>query len=224
MSSWSKMNMPDSASPIMEQLMFFHDHTIMILIVITSMVMFLTMCMSINVNTDRNFIEQQMIETLWTIMPALILITIAIPSLKILYMMEELINPTISMKTMGHQWYWSYEYTDNNKIEFESYMKKSKEKNNFRLIDTDNRMTLPFLTQSRMIISSSDVLHAWTIPILSIKMDAIPGRLNQTSILMKKPGIFFGQCSEICGTNHSFMPITMESINMKSFIKWMKKY
>nr|WOW98985.1 cytochrome c oxidase subunit II [Cixiini sp.] len=224
MSTWLKINLPDSASPIMEQLIFFHDHTILVLIMITSMVMYMLTSMSMNNFIDRNFLEQQTIETLWTILPAIILIFIAIPSLKILYMMEELINPSISLKTMGHQWYWSYEYTDKKIIEFESYMKKSKEKSNFRLIDTDNRTILPFLTQSRLVISSSDVLHSWTIPSLSIKMDAIPGRLNQTSMLVKKPGLFFGQCSEICGANHSFMPIVLESINMKSFIKWMNSY
>nr|WOW98972.1 cytochrome c oxidase subunit II [Cixiidae sp.] len=223
MSTWLKINLPDSASPIMEQLIFFHDHTILILIMITSTVLFMMVSMSLNKQMTRNFIEQQLIETLWTILPAMVLVVIAIPSMKILYMMEELINPSISLKTMGHQWYWSYEYTDKKNIEFESYMKNSKKKNNFRLLDTDNRMVLPFLTQSRIIISSSDVIHSWTIPSLSIKMDAIPGRLNQSSILIKKPGLFFGQCSEICGTNHSFMPIVLESINMESFIKWIKK-
>nr|UBS94006.1 cytochrome c oxidase subunit 2 [Oliarus cf. filicicola HI01081] len=220
MNTWMKISTPNSASPIMEQLIFFHDHTMMIILVILSSVLYMMMVMSTNKLINKKMNEHQLIETIWTILPALILITIAIPSLKILYMMEEIINPSISIKTMGHQWYWSYEYSDKNQIELESYMEKKKKNNLFRLLDVDNRISLPFSTQSRMIISSTDVLHSWTIPSLGLKMDAIPGRLNQISILINKPGLFFGQCSEICGTNHSFMPIVLESISMKKFLMW----
>nr|YP_010484315.1 cytochrome c oxidase subunit 2 [Oecleopsis sinicus]UVV36476.1 cytochrome c oxidase subunit 2 [Oecleopsis sinicus] len=223
MSTWMKMSLPDSASPIMEQLIFFHDHTLFISLMILSTVMYMMMMMFKNKLINRNLNENQMIETTWTIMPALILVTIAIPSLKILYMMEEIINPVITIKTMGHQWFWSYEYSDKNQIEIESYMEKKKKLKKFRLLDVDNRISLPYLTQSRMLISSTDVLHSWTIPSLGLKMDAIPGRLNQISMIINKPGLFFGQCSEICGTNHSFMPIVLESVKMKYFIKWINK-
>nr|WOW98998.1 cytochrome c oxidase subunit II [Oecleopsis sp.] len=223
MSTWMKMSLPDSASPIMEQLIFFHDHTLFISLMILSTVMYMMTMMFKNKLINRNLNENQMIETTWTIMPALILITIAIPSLKILYMMEEIINPVITIKTMGHQWFWSYEYSDKNQIEIESYMEKKKKLKKFRLLDVDNRISLPYLTQSRMLISSTDVLHSWTIPSLGLKMDAIPGRLNQISVIINKPGLFFGQCSEICGTNHSFMPIVLESVKMKYFIKWINK-
>nr|YP_009468942.1 cytochrome c oxidase subunit II [Changeondelphax velitchkovskyi]AVC55489.1 cytochrome c oxidase subunit II [Changeondelphax velitchkovskyi] len=218
---WIKFCMSDANSPTMEQLMFFHDHTMSIIITITILIFSLLNSLLLNKYIDLNLNEHQVLETWWTIMPTLVLFFIAIPSLKILYSMEELINPTISIKSMGHQWYWSYEYSDKYMKEFESYMKYTK-KSDFRLIEVDNRLKAPFLTQIRMIISSYDVLHSWTIPSLGIKMDAVPGRLNQSSMLMKKPGLFMGQCSEICGTNHSFMPIMLESIKLIKFIKWIK--
>lgn len=170
---------------------------------------------------NLNLNEHQIIETWWTILPSIILFFIAIPSLKILYSIEELINPSISIKSIGHQWFWSYEYSDKYTKEFESYI-KYRLKSDFRLIEVDNRLRTPFLTQTRMIFSSYDVLHSWTIPSLGIKIDAIPGRLNQSSLLIKKPGIFTGQCSEICGTNHRFIPIMLESIKLIKFIKWIK--
>nr|AZZ89116.1 cytochrome c oxidase subunit 2 [Magadhaideus sp. n. SX-2018] len=222
MMSWMKMNTVNSSSPIMEQLIFFHDHTMMILTSITTIVMFMMYSILSNKFTNRMLTENQPTEIIWTIMPAITLVFIAIPSLKILYLMEEIVNPSITIKTMGHQWYWSYEYSDSKKIEFESYMKKNENSSDFRLLEVDNRLPIPFLTQIRMIISSSDVIHSWTIPSIGMKMDAIPGRLNQISFETSKPGVFFGQCSEICGTNHSFMPIVIESINISSFIKWLK--
>nr|QDC34115.1 cytochrome c oxidase subunit II [Laodelphax striatellus] len=216
---WTKFYLPDAYSPTMEQLVYFHDHTMSIITSITILICILLNSLLWNKLIDLNMNEHQMIETWWTILPTIVLFLITIPSLKILYSMEELINPTISIKSMGHQWYWSYEYSDKFCKELESYMKYNK-KNDFRLLEVDNKMKAPFLTQIRMIFSSSDVLHSWTIPCLGIKMDAVPGRINQSSLMIKKPGIFMGQCSEICGTNHSFMPIMLESIKLNKFIKW----
>nr|QDC33869.1 cytochrome c oxidase subunit II [Laodelphax striatellus]QDC33881.1 cytochrome c oxidase subunit II [Laodelphax striatellus]QDC33894.1 cytochrome c oxidase subunit II [Laodelphax striatellus]QDC33907.1 cytochrome c oxidase subunit II [Laodelphax striatellus]QDC33920.1 cytochrome c oxidase subunit II [Laodelphax striatellus] len=216
---WTKFYLPDAYSPTMEQLVYFHDHTMSIITSITILICILLNSLLWNKLIDLNMNEHQMIETWWTILPTIVLFLIAIPSLKILYSMEELINPTISIKSMGHQWYWSYEYSDKFCKELESYMKYNK-KNDFRLLEVDNKMKAPFLTQIRMIFSSSDVLHSWTIPCLGIKMDAVPGRINQSSLMIKKPGIFMGQCSEICGANHSFMPIMLESIKLNKFIKW----
>nr|ACH42489.1 cytochrome c oxidase subunit II [Pyrops candelaria] len=217
----NKMNSMNSASPTMEQLINFHDHTMMILSSITAAVAIIMTMMLKNSVSNNKMTESQMTEAIWTTLPAVVLVFIAIPSIKILYMMEEIINPSITIKTIGHQWYWSYEYSDSKKMEFESYMKNPEKDENFRLIEVDNRMTVPYMTQMRIIVSSSDVIHSWTIPSMGVKMDAVPGRLNQISMYVNKPGLFFGQCSEICGMNHSFMPIAMESINMKSFIKWM---
>nr|YP_009692466.1 cytochrome c oxidase subunit II [Limnogonus hypoleucus]QEH58878.1 cytochrome c oxidase subunit II [Limnogonus hypoleucus] len=224
MSTWSQINLQDANSPIMEQLMFFHDNTMIILIMITVMIAWIMMKMIFNKKINRYMMENQMIEMIWTIIPALILVLIALPSLKILYMMDEIKSPTITIKAIGHQWYWSYEYSDFKNIEFESYMKPTNEieKNEFRLLETDNRVILPMNNQIRILVTATDVLHSWTIPSLGIKIDAIPGRLNQGSIFINRPGIMYGQCSEICGANHSFMPITMETVTTKQFIKWLK--
>nr|WRK21520.1 cytochrome c oxidase subunit II [Tartessus sp.] len=226
MSTWSNLMFQDAASPIMENLIMFHDHTMMIIIMITIMVGYMMMSMMLNKLINRFLLEGQMIELIWTVMPAMMLILIAMPSLRILYLLEELSNPMITIKAIGHQWYWSYEYSDFKKIEFDSYMKPLNELSNeeFRLLETDNRIILPFNMKSRIIVSSSDVIHSWTIQSLGISIDASPGRLNQGNLLIMRPGMFYGQCSEICGANHSFMPISLESINMKSFMQWLKTF
>nr|UFK32247.1 cytochrome c oxidase subunit II [Eurhadina acapitata] len=226
MSTWSKLSFQDANSPIMEQLIMFHDHTMMIIMMITITVGYMMSLILIKKFNNRFMMENQLIELIWTMMPALMLVFIAMPSLKILYMLEETAKPIISIKTIGHQWYWSYEYSDFKKIEFDSYMKPTKDMltNEFRLLETDNKMVIPINTQTRMLMSSTDVLHSWTIPVMGIKVDASPGRINQGNIIMNRPGLFYGQCSEICGANHSFMPITLEGVSMKSFINWIKKY
>nr|YP_010944866.1 cytochrome c oxidase subunit II [Japanagallia turriformis]WMC21078.1 cytochrome c oxidase subunit II [Japanagallia turriformis] len=224
MKSWTYVMFQDPSSPMMEQLIMFHDHAMMIIMMITVTVGYIMMTLMLTKFNNRFLLESQMIELIWTLTPALMLIFIAMPSLRILYMIEETKTPLISVKAMGHQWYWSYEYSDFKSIEFDSYMKPTSQLENyeFRLLDTDNRMVLPFNTQIRILISSTDVIHSWTIPSLGIKIDASPGRINQGNILISRPGLFFGQCSEICGSNHSFMPIVMESVNFKSFLNWVK--
>nr|YP_010531309.1 cytochrome c oxidase subunit II [Mileewa amplimacula]UXX17568.1 cytochrome c oxidase subunit II [Mileewa amplimacula] len=221
---WLNELLQDSVSPIMEHLILFHDHTMMIISMITMIVSYMMINILLNKYINRFLMENQMIELLWTILPSFMLIFIALPSLKILYMMEEINNPMITVKSIGHQWFWSYEYSDFKKMEFDSYMLPTMDEkiNKFRLLDVDNRITLPFNTQTRVIVTSSDVIHSWTIPSLGVKLDALPGRMNQSKIILNRPGIFYGQCSEICGSNHSFMPITLESVNMHSFIKWLK--
>nr|WGO58070.1 cytochrome c oxidase subunit II [Rhabdoblatta omei] len=222
MTTWANMNLQDSASPIMEQLIYFHDHALMIIIMILMIVTYMMIMLTTNSFTDRFLLEGQLIEVAWTIAPAIILIFIAVPSLRLLYLMDEINNPVVTLKTIGHQWYWSYEYSDFLKVEFDSYMIPTNEmnSNDFRLLDVDNRAALPMNTFIRIIITATDVLHSWTVPSLGIKADATPGRLNQTSFLINRPGLFYGQCSEICGANHSFMPIVIESISIKNFINW----
>nr|YP_010292339.1 cytochrome c oxidase subunit II [Gonimbrasia tyrrhea]ULO26064.1 cytochrome c oxidase subunit II [Gonimbrasia tyrrhea] len=226
MATWSNLNMQNSASPLMEQIIFFHDHTLIILIIITVLVSYLMLNLFFNNFINRFLLEGQLIELIWTILPAITLIFIALPSLRLLYLMDELNNPLITLKSIGHQWYWSYEYSDFNNIEFDSYMipMNNLMLNNFRLLDVDNRIILPMNNQIRIMITASDVIHSWTIPSLGIKVDANPGRLNQTNFFINQLGIFYGQCSEICGTNHSFMPIVIESIPMKNFINWINNY
>nr|YP_009182729.1 cytochrome c oxidase subunit II [Heteropterus morpheus]AHH34380.1 cytochrome c oxidase subunit II [Heteropterus morpheus] len=224
MATWSNLNLQNSASPLMEQIIFFHDHTLIILMMITILVSYLLMSLFFNKYINRFLLEQQMIELIWTILPAITLIFIALPSLRLLYLLDELNNPLITLKSIGHQWYWSYEYSDFLNVEFDSYMIQPTEKNNFRLLDVDNRIILPMNNQIRILVTATDVIHSWTIPSLGVKIDANPGRLNQTNFFINRPGIYYGQCSEICGANHSFMPIMIESISILNFINWINNY
>nr|YP_010952698.1 cytochrome c oxidase subunit II [Trapezia cymodoce]WMQ53118.1 cytochrome c oxidase subunit 2 [Trapezia cymodoce] len=222
MATWAYMGFQDSASPLMEQLIFFHDHIMLILVLITTFVGYIMFMVLMNSYIHRYMLENQTIEMIWTIIPAVILIFIALPSLRLLYLLDEVNNPSMTLKTIGHQWYWSYEYSDFLHLEFDSYMTPLNEMNSsgFRLLDVDNRVVLPMNTQIRIIISAADVIHSWTVPSLGVKADAIPGRLNQVSFLISRPGLFYGQCSEICGANHSFMPIMIESTSTNHFLQW----
>nr|WMQ72175.1 cytochrome oxidase subunit II [Chlorocanta viridis] len=224
MSNWSNINLQDAMSPLMEQLIFFHDHTLVILIVITVVVGYMMGTLFLNSMIDHLLLEGQLIEFIWTLLPAMTLIFIALPSLRLLYLLDEVNNPLLTIKVIGHQWYWSYEYSDFLNIEFDSYMKSvdNLNKNEFRLIEVDNRVVLPFSTQIRLMVTSTDVLHSWAMPSLGIKVDAVPGRLNQVSFMINRPGLIYGQCSEICGSNHSFMPIVIESISSNMFLNWLK--
>uniref|UniRef100_UPI0030DDE5D8 cytochrome c oxidase subunit II n=1 Tax=Epuraea terminalis TaxID=1553310 RepID=UPI0030DDE5D8 len=219
------ISLQDSASPLMEQLSFFHDHTLLVLVIITILVGQLMTSLFFNKFSHRLLLEGQTIEIIWTILPAITLIFIALPSLRLIYILDEINNPSISIKSIGHQWYWSYEYSDFKNIEFDSYMIPINEMKpfNFRLLDVDNRIVIPFNSQIRLLVTSADVIHSWTIPSLGVKIDATPGRLNQVSFSTNRSGLFFGQCSEICGANHSFMPIVLESISPNYFIKWIYK-
>nr|QNJ33275.1 cytochrome c oxidase subunit II [Sceleocantha glabricollis] len=225
MATWKTLLLQDSASPLMEQLSFFHDHTLMILVIITVLVGQLLLTLFFNKFSHRYLLEGQLIEIIWTILPAVTLIFIALPSLRLLYILDEVNNPLITVKVIGHQWYWSYEYSDFKNIEFDSYMIPINEMNpfNFRLLDVNSRMVIPFESPIRVIVTAADVIHSWTVPSLGVKIDATPGRLNQVSFSVSRPGLFYGQCSEICGANHSFMPIVVESIAPKYFIKWVSK-
>nr|AML26207.1 cytochrome c oxidase subunit II [Scolytinae sp. BMNH 1274292] len=222
MATWKTLMLQDSACPLMEQLLFFHDHALMILIVITILVGQMMLSMFFNKFTHRFLLEGQLIETIWTILPALVLVAIAMPSLRLLYILDDIKNPMITIKTIAHQWYWTYEYSDYKKIEFDSYMISLTDlkKPSFRLLDVDNRMMIPFNTQVRIMVTSADVIHSWAVPSLGVKIDGTPGRLNQSNFNINRPGLFLGQCSEICGANHSFMPIVIESISPSFFLKW----
>nr|ACC94685.1 cytochrome c oxidase subunit II [Hydrellia tritici] len=222
MSTWSNLNLQNGASPLMEQLIFFHDHALMILVMITMLVGYLMFMLFFNKFTNRFLLHGQTIEVIWTIIPAIILLFIALPSLRLLYLLDEINEPSVTLKSIGHQWYWSYEYSDFKNVEFDSYMVPTNELpiDGFRLLDVDNRVVLPMNTQIRILVTATDVIHSWTVPALGVKVDGTPGRLNQTNFFMNRPGLFYGQCSEICGANHSFMPIVIESIPSNYFIKW----
>nr|UFX54080.1 cytochrome c oxidase subunit II [Cryptotis goldmani] len=217
-----QLGLQDATSPIMEELTNFHDHALMIVFLISSLVLYIISSMLTTKLTHTNTMDAQAVETIWTILPAIILILIALPSLRILYMMDEINNPTLTVKTVGHQWYWSYEYTDYDELNFDSYMIPTADlkPGDLRLLEVDNRAVLPMEMTIRVLITSEDVLHSWAVPSLGLKTDAIPGRLNQTTLLATRPGLYYGQCSEICGSNHSFMPIVLELVPLKVFEKW----
>nr|AAK52705.1 cytochrome c oxidase subunit II [Cynomys ludovicianus] len=217
-----ELGFQDATSPIMEELLHFHDHTLMIVFLISSLVLYIISLMLTTKLTHTSTMDAQEVETIWAILPAIILILIALPSLRILYMMDEINNPSLTVKTMGHQWYWSYEYSDYEELNFDSYMVPTSEltPGDMRLLEVDNRVVLPMELPVGMLISSEDVLHSWTVPSLGLKTDAIPGRLNQGTLTSTRPGLYYGQCSEICGSNHSFMPIVLEMVPLKHFENW----
>nr|ACS37069.1 cytochrome c oxidase subunit II [Geotrypetes seraphini] len=218
----SQFGFQDAASPIMEELLHFHDHTLMVVFLISTLVLYVLTTMMTTTLTTTNTVDAQEVEMIWTILPAIIMILIALPSLRILYIMDEISDPHLTIKTMGHQWYWTYEFTDFMDNMFDSYMTPTLDllPGQFRLLEVDNRMVIPMESPIRMLVSAEDVLHSWTIPALGLKTDAIPGRLNQTTFITTQPGVFYGQCSEICGANHSFMPIVIESVSLPKFETW----
>lgn len=222
MSLWGQWGFQDAASPLIEELIFFHDHAIIILIIIISLVGYAALSLILNKYTCRSLVEGQEIETIWTIIPAIILVFLALPSLRLLYLLDEVGDCSLTVKSIGHQWYWSYEYSDFLNIEFDSYMIPTNEleRGDFRLLEVDHRVVLPTQTDVRVLVTSADVIHSWTVPSLGIKADAVPGRLNQLRFYIKYPGVFYGQCSEICGANHSFIPIVVEAVPLKNFIQW----
>jgi len=223
MTTWANINLQDRASPVMEQLIFFHDHALLIITIVLTVVTYLITILIQRDHTNRFLLEGQLLEILWTVTPAIILIFIAAPSLRLLYLIDEIHYPAITIKTIGHQWYWSYEYSDFTKVEFDAYIIPQEEINGFRLLDTDNRVTLPINSHIRIIVTAADVLHSWTVPRLGVKVDATPGRLNQTNFIINRPGLFYGQCSEICGANHRFIPIVIERISTNDFTEWISK-
>nr|YP_010338947.1 cytochrome c oxidase subunit 2 [Erythrolobus coxiae]UNJ19019.1 cytochrome c oxidase subunit 2 [Erythrolobus coxiae] len=167
------------------------------------------------------------IEIIWTLMPCVILLIISIPSFALLYSLDEVIDPAITLKIIGNQWYWSYEYSDyisinNESIQFDSYLISDEDLTvgQLRMLEVDNRLVLPIYTHIRLLVTGSDVIHSYAIPSLGIKVDAIPGRLNQTSLFILREGVFYGACSELCGVNHAAMPIVIESILLDNFIAW----
>jgi cytochrome c oxidase subunit 2 len=222
----------EPATPACEGMIRFHNDTLFVLIVILFFVLYFQTRIVTFYEEQKEyfshiFIHSTCIEVLWTIIPAVILAGIAIPSFSLLYSMDELTSPFLTVKCVGHQWYWSYEYSgrmgfDETFLRFDSYLisEDDLEMGQFRLLEVDRRLILPSKTHLRIITSSSDVIHCWAVPALGLKIDACPGRLNQTSLFIKRNGTFYGQCSEICGANHGFMPIAINVISFRDFVRW----
>ena len=207
--------------------MYFHDILVFILTFIFISSLWLTQKRFSHKGVTNTLLRNSLGECLWTVYPAAILFQIGLPSLTLLYIIDETVTLSqVSLKAIGHQWYWSYEYTDSwskiPKLRYDAYMlsEKSGTPELPRLLDVDNRRPLPYGLITRVMVSSADVLHAWAVPSLGVKVDACPGRLNQQSLMSYRPGIRYGQCSEICGANHRFIPITLETISPKDFFWW----
>ena len=230
------------ASPVMEGIINFHHDLFFFLTAICIFVFYMLARSMVLFNSETLkkpliVVHAPILEIVWTLIPAIILIFVAIPSFSLLYSMDEVIEPLLTIKVIGHQWYWSYEFLDPNVLfqlyyektgnsadfvplnvtcNFDSYLltDEFRTKTSPRLLDVDNRLYLPVETNVRVLITAADVLHAWAVPALGVKLDACPGRLNQTSLYIKRPGIFYGQCSEICGVNHGFMPIAVVGLDI----------
>ncbi len=227
----TQMGLMEPASSRMERIVDFHNNLLMWIITgIVVFVMILLAWVAIRYNRKSNPVPSKtthnvLIEVLWTAIPVLILIIIAIPSFKMLYYLERVEDPEMTVKVTGYQWYWGYEYVDHDNINFLSYMIPEDEidvsKNQVRLLSTDNPVVLPIDTTIRFIVTAADVLHSFTVPPFGFKKDAVPGRLNETWVNIDKPGIYFGQCSEICGTNHAYMPIEIHAVTKEEFEAWL---
>lgn len=210
-------------STTIELLNYFHDYMIIILLAILLFVTYTFGYIILSPRIDKYTIDSHVLETVWTIAPIAILLLIAFPSLYILYVIEEISSPSLTVKVIGHQWYWEYEYaTSWHSSAFDSYIVRDAESSTlFYNLDVDNRLVLPTLSNIQFLVTSVDVLHSFTVPSLGIKTDACPGRLNYLSTIVPFSGVYYGQCSEICGANHSFMPIVVEFVQMSNFLSYL---
>ncbi|AFR99114.1 cytochrome c oxidase subunit II (mitochondrion) [Cryptococcus neoformans var. grubii H99] len=224
----------DGASPTFEGITELHNAIFFYLVLIFIGVMWVIGSVVINYSSTSNPISHKysnhgtLIELVWTITPALILIAIAFPSFKLLYLMDDVISPAMTIKAVGHQWYWSYEYSDfvnedGESIEFDSYMipDSDLEDGQLRLLDVDNRVVLPVDTHVRFVVTGADVIHDFAVPSLGLKIDCTPGRLNQVSVITEREGVYYGQCSELCGVMHGFMPIAVEAVSLDKYLSWL---
>ncbi len=225
-----QLGFQDSASKGMETIVWFHDY--MLLPVITAImvfVLFLILYVCIKFRASKNKIasttsHNATVEVLWTLIPCLILIVLAVPSFKLLYEQDTIPKVDVTIKAIGYQWYWGYEYPDE-KIGFDSYMIEEKDlkPNQPRLLTVDNEIYVPVNKVVRVMITANDVLHAWALPSFGVKRDAVPGRINETWFKAEKTGTYYGQCSELCGIKHAFMPITVNVVTEEEYNKWLKE-
>nr|YP_008757964.1 cytochrome c oxidase subunit II [Solenaia oleivora]AGW24337.1 cytochrome c oxidase subunit II [Solenaia oleivora] len=224
MSFWGQLGFQDSFSVLSFELSFFHDHAMFVLVMVSSLVGYMMFCLLKSSLSSRFLMEAQALEAAWTVVPGLLLLILAIPSVRLLYLLDEVGGPVVSLKAVGHQWYWEYEYSDGGRsVNFDSYMVGVGDISDggYRLLEVDNRCVLPYGVDSRVLVSSADVIHAWALPSMGVKVDAIPGRINQLGMHLMGSGVMFGQCSEICGVNHSFMPIGVEGVSPGVFYSWL---
>jgi cytochrome c oxidase subunit 2 len=223
-----QLGFQEAASPVMERLHDFHNILLWTIIAIAVFVTLLLLYVMIRFNKKANPVpstttHHTWLEVAWTGIPVLILLLIAIPSFRVLYYMDKAPNPELTVKITGHQWYWSFEYPDHEGLAFESRMIPENEiqPGQLRLLEVDNRIIVPVGVDVRVLVTGADVIHSFAIPALGVKKDAMPGRLNETWFNVTREGVYYGQCSEICGTGHGYMPIAVEAVSKERFQEWL---
>jgi len=218
------------ATPVMENIVGFNDMLFAIIATIFFVVLALLLYTLWRFNAKRNprpskTTHNTLLEVIWTAVPIMILVVIAIPSFKLLYYMDRVEDADLTIKAIGHQWYWSYEYPDNGNFTFDALIVPDDEiaDGQLRLLTTDNAVVLPVNTTIRLQTTADDVIHSWAMPSFGIKLDAVPGRLNETWMRIEREGTYYGQCSELCGVNHGFMPIMVKAVSKEAFAAWVEK-
>ena len=224
-----QLGFQDPASQGMESIVWFHDYMLLpVITAITAFVLFLILYVCVKFRASKNKVasttsHNTTVEVLWTLIPCLILIVLAVPSFKLLYKQDTIPPADVTIKAIGYQWYWGYEYPDE-KIGFDSYMVEDKDlkDNQPRLLTVDNEVYVPVNKVIKVMITANDVLHAWALPSFGVKRDAVPGRINETWFKADRTGTFYGQCSELCGIKHAFMPITVNVVSQDEYVKWLE--
>lgn len=226
------VRLQDAATPNQEGIHELYDHIMFYLALILGLVSYILYVIIKDFKNNKfayKYLRHgQTLEIIWTISPAIILLLIAFPSFILLYLCDEVLTPAMTIKVVGLQWYWKYEYSDfisdtGETIEYESYIVPDDmlEEGQLRLLDTDTSIIVPVDTHVRFIVTANDVIHSFTVPSLGLKVDATPGRLNQVSALIQRTGVYYGQCSELCGVNHALMPIKVECVPISDFVEWL---
>lgn len=222
-----EMTLQPAATPVAEQLHHLHTWLVVIISVITAFVMLLLLYVIVRFNERRNPVPSKtthntLVEVLWTVVPIVILVGIAIPSFRLLYFADRTEEAEMTLKIIGHQWYWSYEYPDNGNFTFDALLVEDADlqEGQLRLLETDNEVVLPVDTNIRLLMTADDVIHAWAIPAFAVKLDAVPGKVNETWTRIERPGIYYGQCSELCGVRHGYMPIRVRAVTKEEFTAW----
>lgn len=224
-----QMGFQDAASPVMEEIIDIHNFLLWIIIAIALFVMLLMGYVFVRFRAAANPVPSKtthnaLLEVLWTVIPILILVVVCIPALKLMYYNDRVPDAEMTIKAIGHQWYWSYEYPDHGNFTFDAVMLEDEErtKDQPRLLATDTSVVVPINTKIRLLVTSEDVIHAWAIPAFGVKKDGLPGRLNETWFQVDRKGTYYGQCSELCGVRHGFMPIQVEAVSKMDFAKWIE--
>jgi cytochrome c oxidase subunit 2 len=221
-----------AASAVMEAVRDFYDLLFVIIVAIAAFVLALLVYVIVRFNAKRNPVPSKtthntFLEMAWTAIPIVILVVIAIPSFRLLYFQKTVSEAEMEMtvKVIGYQWYWSYEYPDHGDIAFDSFIVEDEdlEPGQLRLLEVDNRLVIPVDTNIRLLVTAGDVLHSWAVPAFGIKIDAVPGRLNETWVRVEREGVYYGQCSELCGVRHGYMPVAVEAVSKDAFASWVER-